>query len=55
MTARPTDERDPLPVPEWQPASSAWARRAALQACREAVEKARETRKKAVGEVGGDE
>lgn len=37
-------ELDPLPPPEWQPASHAWARRQALEATEAAVRAARERR-----------
>jgi hypothetical protein len=47
MTYRPAlDERDPLPPRVWTEASSAGIRRLALDAAREAVERARDSRKK---------
>jgi hypothetical protein len=46
MTAH--DDRDPLPREEWREASSAGIRRMALQACEEAVRRAKE------GRVGKD-
>lgn len=41
MTA---DDRDPLPAPDWHPTSSAWARRAALEATEAAVKAAKDRR-----------
>jgi hypothetical protein len=39
-----TDELDPQPAREWQPTSSAWARRQAIAATREAVDRAKRQR-----------
>ena len=50
MTAH--DDRDPLPREEWREASSAGIRRMALEACAEAVRKAKEAR---VGTGKGNE
>lgn len=56
MTARdhhgPWGETDPAEETEHQPASSEWARRAAIEATRAAVAAAKEARKKPAGEVG---
>jgi hypothetical protein len=46
MTRPATANLDPLPEPDHRPASSAWARKAALDATRAAVEAARDKRKK---------
>jgi hypothetical protein len=47
MTARPhLDDRDPAEPRDWQPVSSAWARRAAKEAAAAAVRAAKDARKK---------
>jgi hypothetical protein len=46
-----TDERDPLPARDWQPVSSAWARKAAIDAAEAAVRAAKDKRKKPAEET----
>lgn len=48
---RGLDERDPAPEPEWREASSPGIRRLALEATAAAVARARDARKKPIGEV----
>jgi hypothetical protein len=52
MTARPhLDDRDPQPERDWQPVSSDWRRRDALQKTAEAVRAAKDARKKPAEET----
>ena len=52
MTARcVTDERDPLPEPEWRETSHEWARRQAIEATERAVQAAKDARTRPAGEV----
>jgi hypothetical protein len=46
-----TDERDPLPARDWQPVSSAWARKAAIDAAEAAIAASREKRKQSKEET----
>ena len=46
MTRPAVDERGPAPDQPWQPTSSEWRRRDALEATRQAVAKAKDGRKK---------
>lgn len=46
-----TDERDPLPDEPHRPVSSDWARKNALQATKEAVQRAKDARKRPIEET----
>lgn len=55
MTRPAADERDPQPATPWTEHSHAGVRRLALDACRQAVEAAKDRRKKPTTEETPDE
>jgi hypothetical protein len=51
MTRPRLDERDPADPEDWQPVSSAWARKAAIDAAEAAIRAAKDKRKKPAEET----